>query len=322
MVLSMFAMVSCKPSLPRAPLDATDDPAFVAEPVALLPGLPEEEPGPFLLLAGDLVSVRIHSVEKHELMLSVDATGRIYLPSVGAVPVGGLELPVAEARVERAFRRQDRFAEVVLALAETGGHRAAVVGAVEHPGEFALRPTTRVAELVAMSGGARVTPEDAELTDLADMDGARVIRAGQTLPVSVRRALLGDPRHNVAVRAGDLLYVPPARGTRISVVGEVQKPRVVPHRIGLRLSEAVAMAGGLSTRADDADVRIIRGPLSEPRVYRTSVADLAAGRGRDVVLVPGDVVFVTESWFASVTDVLHRLTPFLAATALTVAISK
>jgi polysaccharide export outer membrane protein len=82
------------------------------------------------------------------------------------------------------------------------------------------------------------------------------------------------------------------------------------------------MAGGTSEFADEADVRIVRGPLSQPRVYRANYKDLFRGKATDVLLAPGDVVFVTEHWFGSVTHVVQRLTPFIAATALTVAVSK
>ena len=220
------------------------------------------------------------------------------------------------------MRQRDRFAEVALSLADTSVRRATVLGAVEHPGAFSLYPSTRLADLVAMSGGPRVERESSELVDLADVPAARIVRDGAALPVSIPRALAGDPLHNVRVRPGDLLFVPSARGTRVSVLGSVAQPRVIAHRPGLRLTEALAMAGGSADWADEGDVRIVRGPLSHPRVYRVPLKELWRGEARDVALAPGDIVFVTEHWFGSVTAVVQRLTPFLAASALTIAVSK
>jgi polysaccharide export outer membrane protein len=221
-----------------------------------------------------------------------------------------------------ALRARDRFVEVGLSFADNAGRRASVVGAVEHPGEFGIRPTTRLADLLALSGGPRFDKGDGELTDLADLGGGSVVRAGKALPISIPRAMAGDPRHNVFVRAGDLVFVPPAKGTRVSVLGSVHHPRTVPFRAGLRLTEAIAMAGGTSEWGDEADIRVVRGPLSQPRVYRADLKKLWRGDATDVVLAPGDVVLVTEHWFGSVTAVLQRLTPFLAGAALTVAVAK
>src|SRR5690606_902639 len=91
---------------------------------------------------------------------------------------------------------------------------------------------------------------DMERIELADWDGARLMRSGQAVPVDMKRAMLGDPRHNVRIRPGDLLYVPPRRGERISVFGAVGTAKVLDYRPGVRLSEAIAIAGGLTIDAD------------------------------------------------------------------------
>jgi polysaccharide biosynthesis/export protein len=268
-----------------------------------------------------VITVRI-AAEKADMTLPVDATGDVYVPTAGAVQVSGVMLPVAEARVEQALRAKDRFAQVGLLLAEAGGHRATVLGAVERPGDVQLRPGTRIAEMLALGGGPKTKELDGELVDLADLEAARVVRNGLTLPISVARAIEGHPQHNVRVQPGDVIFVPPTRGARITVIGAAGRPKTVSFRRGLRLTEALAIGGGLSEAADHSDVRVIRGPLSKPRVYIANLYALRRGEGHDVVLEPGDVVFVTEHWFASVTQVLSRLTPFLAASALTVAVAK
>ena len=85
------------------------------------------------------------------------------------------------------------------------------------------------------------------------------------------------------------------------------------YRQGLRLTEALAVAGGLVTsRGDRKDIRIVRGPLREPRVYTANLKDLTSGDATDVVLAPGDIIYVTKSWYASTADVLDALSPILA----------
>lgn len=323
LLLSVFALglAGCRTELPNAPGDGFD-PSFEQGTVAEPAGVAEDAPAALTVAPGDTLTLRAIGVERIDQSVVVDATGHFHLPGVGPVDVAGATLAVAESRATAAMRARDRFVEVTMSFAEPNGRHATVAGAVEHPGDFALRPTMRLADLVSLAGGPRAEKADAELVDLADLSAAAVMRDGKALPISLGRALAGDPRHNVFVRSGDLVVVPAARGSRISVLGSVAQPRVVPFRRGVRLTEVVAMAGGTTEWADEADVRIVRGPLAQPKVYRANLKDLFRGKATDVLLAPGDVVFVTEHWFGSVTQVVQRLTPFLAATALTVAVSK
>jgi len=278
------------------------------------PGLAEDPPRPLRLMPGDTVTVQTVSAETdaHEGLL-VDELGNLHVPLAGDVEIGGLTLSDAEDRVQTALRRYDTIVEVNLFLTDPGGHRATVLGAVEEPGRVVVPPDTRLADLLASAGGPIMDTDDAESVVLADLHGARLVRDEEVLPVSLPLALVGDPRHNVRIRAGDHLYVPPNRGSRVSVLGEVDEPRVIAHREGVRLTEALAMAGGITIDGDRADVRVIRGEFRDPTVYTTSMVDIVNGRAHDVVLAPGDIVFVTEHWVASVGEVLDRLAPILSA---------
>lgn len=80
---------------------------------------------------------------------------------------------------------------------------------------------------------------------------------------------------------------------RISILGEVRSPGLYPVDPTVSLSEALAMAGGVTPRADTDDIRLIRGEAT----VRSGV-----DRGRMVGALPirsGDRIWVGEkSWFA------------------------
>jgi polysaccharide export outer membrane protein len=315
-VLSVIFLLlfGCAPSLPAAPAEVQSE--FVPARVEPPAGVEDDPPAPFALLPGDAVVFRTLSVRPLEAGAVVDPAGRLHVPLAGAVEVGGYTLPEAEAALERALEPYDRHARVTLVVSEPRGHRATVAGAVEDPGAFVLEGDVRISGLLALAGGPRTGAEEVELVELADLDGARLVRDGVALPISVSLAATGHVRHDVRVRPGDLLYVPAARGRQVIVLGDVERPRTVPFRAGLRLSEALARAGGPNDDADEADVRVIRGPLSGPAVYRASLAGLVRGDATDVELAPGDVVYVTTEWLASVGEVLQRLSPLLGVATL------
>lgn len=312
-VLAALPVAACG-AVHRAPAQPGDDPEFPAPEEVELEGLAEDPPQPLRLLPGDRVTLQTVSAETTDFEgLVIDEQGSLHVPLAGDVDVGGLTLTEAEGRVEEALRRYDRVVRVNLFVTALEGHRASVLGAVQDPGIVAVTPGMRLAELLAAAGGPDLTADGGEVAATADVHGARLVRDGSALPVSLPLALQGDPRHNVRVRAGDHLYVPPRHGRLVTVLGDVNGATVVSYYPGLRLTEALAMAGGANFDGDRGDIRVVRGSLRAPRVYRASLSDLVNGRGHNVELVPGDVVFVTQEPIASVGEVLARLSPLLSA---------
>jgi len=298
---------------PQTPTTLLDDPFAPPEPVVPL-GVTSDPPEALQLLPGDVVQLTTVSAKTEKFDgLIVDARGQLHVPLAGDIQVGGMTLSQAEQAVEQGLRQYDRFVRANLIITALDGHSAAVVGAVQKPGRVKVSPGLRLADLVAQAGGALTGQSRLVPTLLGDMDLARLVRDGKTLPVNLPLAIQGDPKHNVRVRSGDQLYVPPVTSRLIMVLGEVNEQQPIAYRKGIRLTEALAHAGGLvMSRADRHDIRIIRGPLTEPRVYTTNLKALTSGEATDVELAPGDIIFVTKAWYASTADVLDSLSPILA----------
>ncbi|MCS6856227.1 MAG: polysaccharide export protein, partial [Sandaracinaceae bacterium] len=292
-VLAILEM-ACGPALPRAPtLPGPSD--LLTESVPEPTGIEEDTPPPLALYPGDVVTLVLDSAERDERRgLIVDDRGMLNVPLAGPIQVGGIPISEAEQRIETALRRFDRAIRVSLVIDQPNGHLATVLGAVQNPGRYLVHPGMRVTDLLAAAGGPQRGEEQALGLDGADLAGARLVRNGEALPISLPLALKGDPKHNIRVRAGDMLYVPAETRRVVSVVGEVREPQVMPYRPGLRLSQAVAIAGGFTRDANTSDVRIIRGSADRVQAYRASLSSTLDGNN-DVVLAPGDVVHVSSA---------------------------
>ena len=311
--LVLLAFGCVKNRLPDAPTEPLDDAEFSEPEPVSLPGLDSDPAEPLKLLAGDVIQLTTVSANTRVYKgLIVDAKNQLHVPLAGDIVVGGLSLSEGEKRIEKALRRYEPYVRVNVIIEKATGHAATVLGAVKTPGRVTIHPGMRLADLFAAAGGPAIADSDREQTVIANLDAARLVREGKAVPVGLPEAIKGDPRHNIRVRAGDQLYVPPGTERLIMVIGDVNDPQPLAYRRGMRLSEALARAGGLSVRGDRNDIRIVRGPLRNPKVYVASVKDLVNNNTPDVVLAPGDIIYVTESWIASTGQLLNAIAPIIS----------
>lgn len=294
-VVMVLVLVGCS-SFPKAPTYPRKSGVFSSAQEVKRPGIPNDQPIPMLLAPGDVLTIDLEAdVPKTLTGVLVDGAGRVHLPMAGDIEVAGRGLTDAEGKIQAALRKFDRYVEVSIQVTLAAGQRATVFGAVGKQGIVQLDPGARVMDVIALAGGPSmgggVTGAPAWL---ADLEGAVITRNGKPLPISVAKALEGDPLHNVFVHPGDHLYLPPLLGGNVVMLGQVGGPGVIPFRAGLRLTEALALSGGVTAGADKGDIRVIRGTLAKPRVYRASLSDFVAGRTHDVQLQAADIIFVTD----------------------------
>jgi polysaccharide export outer membrane protein len=313
-MLYLASLLAACSSFPKAPAYPRKEDGFSGPQQIPRPGIADDRAPPLRLMPGDIITIESQADPPKLLTgVVVDATGRIHLPLAGDVEVGGRALSDAEAKVQAAMRKYDKFAEVTIQIADGRGQRVSVLGAVTTQGSVILVPGARVADVIATAGGPLFGTGEGDLpAPMADLEGAVVSRGGRPLPISVAKALRGDPQHNVFMHPGDYIFVPPALNSSISVLGQVGAPRLVPFHPGIRLTQTLAMASGVTVGADKGDIRVIRGTLEAPRVYEASLSDYVAGKTNDVSMQPGDIVFVTDHRIEDIGEVIALVSPLLS----------
>lgn len=88
------------------------------------------------------------------------------------------------------------------------------------------------------------------------------------------------------------------RGNReVSILGQVNEAGSLGWRDGLTLVQAVSLAGGLTPFAAPSRVKLTRrtGSGEETVTFEISLSAIVDGRAEDMVLRPGDIVFVPET---------------------------
>ena len=199
----------------------------------------------------------------------VDAQGRIDLPYLGAIQVGGLTTEEAQKRIMGGLRGKSQDPRVLVAIHQNIANTVYVAGAVSHPGRLALTlGREHLLDAIASAGGSANTADDTIV---------RFVRGGRTV-----EQRLGTIRSN---SADDLVLSP---GDRIELIrrprtytvfGAVTRISQVAFETGeVTLAEALARAGGPSdAAADPSAIFLFRYGLQsgstaeEPVIYRLNL---------------------------------------------------
>ena len=235
----------------------------------------------------------------------IDGKGRIHLPLIGEVEIGGMSISEVKARLASAYSAYIKNPWIVVEVSEFKSQPLYLMGQFRTAGTFYMdRPLTLMQGLSAGGG----------LLDTANLRSARLIRAKRTLPVDLL-ALLdgGDPEQNVWLKSGDTIYVPDDKNQNVFVFGAVDKPGpVVMPRGYLTLGQALASSQFDDIRGHSGFIRIVRS--HSPTRGELLVVDFDAvinGESLPFQLMKGDIIYVPRSrvgnWNEAISEILPSL---------------
>lgn len=173
----------------------------------------------------------------------------------------------------------------VLFVPETD-KRIVVLGQINRPGAYEMLEGQRVSNLIAAAGG---------LTVRAAPQKAFIVRGPEQIPVDLEKVLAGNLEANVTLSSGDMLVVPESQN-RIAVLGAVNNPGTFGLTEGMKVVEAVALAGGPTGRGTLRQVIIVRVEGGQTKRIVVNLERVLSGQdaGQDTALQNGDIVFVPD----------------------------
>lgn len=159
----------------------------------------------FTLGVGDVVRVAVWRNDELSLTVPVRPDGRISLPLVGDVVVGGRTPEAVAAQLSESLKQFVREPRVSVIVTSIGSSeylsRVRVTGAVRQPRSLPFRPGMTVIDVVLDAGGP---------TEFADSNSARLYRGDGTSVAVDLDAILrrGDLRTNHRLGPGDVITIP------------------------------------------------------------------------------------------------------------------
>jgi protein involved in polysaccharide export with SLBB domain len=106
----------------------------------------------------------------------------------------------------------------------------------------------------------------------------------------------GTEESNPEIFPGDIIVV--GKASQVYVIGEVMALKeITMSENGLSLTEAVAMAGGFAPRAKTKDIKIrrLKSNSREREIIAVNYQLIKAGKQKDVMLQPEDIIEVDKS---------------------------
>ncbi|KPL66842.1 capsule biosynthesis protein [Erythrobacter sp. SG61-1L] len=209
---------------------------FTPPPVAAIP--PD-----YRLNPGDRIRLSLAgSVQASDLQLTVDNEGRIFVPKVGSIMVGGLRYGDLREAIAREVSRQYRSFELEVTVARLKGVTVYVTGFAATPGSFTVGSLSTLVNAVLAAGGP---------SSGGSFRSIQLRRNGELVSDFDLYDLLlkGDRRGDAVLQNGDVIYIAPA-GEQVAVTGSVNREAIFELAPNETLSDALLYAGGVNTIAD------------------------------------------------------------------------
>ena len=147
------------------------------------------------LTLADRVRISVYQEDDLTTMARIDARGKINLPLIGEINLGGLTVVQAQEAIQGAYKegRYLRAPQVTVSVEDYAAREVSIQGQIRNPGRYALpiESTFTVVELVTKAGGITDIGKGTTVSIALNVDDAdaifdRAVKAGATshMPVT------------------------------------------------------------------------------------------------------------------------------------------
>lgn len=251
------------------------------------PNLSLATPDNYVLGAGDEIIVDIWGNSQMTEQIAVTPEGKVFIPNLGPVNVGGLTVAEATKRLRSSLATiyeglYDGSVQMKISLSTIRSIQVNVMGEVGASGTYTVPSLATLFHVLYLAGG---------VNELGTMRSIKVYRGGALFSeVDVYDFILnGNSNGDIALRDGDLITISPY-GKLVEISGEVKRPMFYEMRTGESVADLVGFAGGFTNEANSRMVSVTRRQGGE---YRSFTVD--SDNFENFALEDGDVVSIAGS---------------------------
>jgi len=302
--LALAAFGGCESTPPpdAEPIPITPDPEMEKAPVAS-PEFRREDrvEEVYRVGPGDVLSITVFDEPDISGSFRISAQGGISWSWVGNVEVAGLTSEEIKQRLKNILSEDYIWNPRV--EVDIKDYRSQVVyffGNVAVAGPARLGENRSLLQNLLQAGGPKVWGDSVITILRAKPEGGKP----EKITLSLQALLSGDVPEDIVLRNRDIITVAmeDAGGgvlveNRVYIVGAVNKPGSFPWRENLTALDILMAANGLAEYASGNRARLVRGAGGEEEEIRVRLDDILDGeRDKNIILQPGDLIVVPESW--------------------------
>jgi polysaccharide export outer membrane protein len=264
---------------------------------AALPGAAQVSTANYVIGPKDLLEIKVQEIAELNVERRVQDDGSIDLPLLGQVTASGVSPMDLRDRIAAMLTaKYVNQAYVTVNVKEYANRPILILGGVARPGALNVAGRWTLQQAILNAGGlaqgagkqiAILRTAENGLTDRLEIDSDELF---------VRL----NPVWNIPIYPGDVVNVGTRQESFIYFLGEFKTIGAVKVMSDekLTLLRMVARVGGLTERAAKGSLRIKRTDAEGKTVeIQANYSRILAGKDRDVLLLPDDVVIAKESLF-------------------------
>jgi polysaccharide export outer membrane protein len=271
--------------------------------------LPQDTIRPnYVLGPTDQIQIKAPDVDEiDQKPFRIDGDGNINLPLVGRIHAAGMTLQELEVDLVRRLREYVREPTVFITPIQFRSAPVYFVGLFMRPGIYPLQGNRTLLEMLATVGpmqptaSRHITITRHEEYGPIPLPGAIVDPEKKVSTVEISLGSLSQnisPAENILMQPYDVVTV--GRAELVYMNGEILRigGLELGERESIPIMQAISQSGGFGINAKREKVRILR-PIegtNRRAVFYINAKDLFDGKGLDVPLLPGDIVYIPHSY--------------------------
>jgi len=261
--------------------------------------------GDYVIGEGDGLDIAVWGVRDLTFATTVRPDGKITVPGLGDVAVGGYTPVALQAVLEKQLKTLVKNPIVTVTVRVIANSKVYFFGNGVNSGVYDLNRRTTLLQLLCTIGspGTGIGGPGAgpvAMTKVPDYKRAYILRNGKKIKENFHPLFVtGDIAEDIIIEPNDAVYIPQLLERNIYVLGAVNASRAIEYREGLTVMESILEAGGFSKFAKQNDVAILRKEGDREISIEVKAKDLLkeGDLTQNVKLKPGDYVIVRESLF-------------------------
>jgi len=238
----------------------------------------------YIVGPGDEIKITVWGKIEGQWNVVVDRDGNISVPKIGMLGVTGLTFKELKEVIYSGLSKYFTGFEMNVGMGSLRSIRVYVVGNAQRPGAYTVSSLATLVNALFDSGGPSKT---------GSMRDIQVKRNGKTrVNFDLYEFLMkGDKTKDIRLMPEDVIFIPPV-GPLAAIAGSVNNPAIYEIREESKITQLIALAGGLNTVATKNRIqveRIVDG--NRQVVFESTLDDI---KENDLALQSGDVLKIFQ----------------------------